>query len=287
MYPYIYLPHTTVAVQSYIVCLILAVAAALLLGYGSAVEVERLDPGATRKSLAVIAMGALLGGHVHFVVANIAAVRAAPFNVVVSPSLHAPGAVIGALFGLIATRRYVSPLRLADALAPGAGIGIAIARLGCFLNGCCFGDLCPHFWGLRFPLQHVSYLLQVDKGLLPTEATAPLPIHPLQLYFAGTGLLIAAVLYWLRPHKRYDGQLGLLFLVQFFATSAMWEPFRADTADRVYIGPFPQLLWITAAMTAVAATLLALAELRSLNQGMRTRHDRTPATHREWQRRAP
>ena len=34
--------------------------------------------------------------------------------------------------------------RFLDVVAPSLALGIALGRLGCFLNGCCYGDLCPN-----------------------------------------------------------------------------------------------------------------------------------------------
>src|SRR5262249_59119381 len=51
--------------------------------------------------------------------------------------------------------RIVRPFPLRaylDVIAPSLALGIAIGRLGCFLNGCCYGDLCPDLpWGVSFP----------------------------------------------------------------------------------------------------------------------------------------
>ena len=38
-----------------------------------------------------------------------------------------------------------------DIIAPSAAFGLAIGRLGCFLNGCCFGTTCDLPWAVRFP----------------------------------------------------------------------------------------------------------------------------------------
>ena len=38
-----------------------------------------------------------------------------------------------------------------DIIAPSAAMGLAIGRLGCFLNGCCFGTTCDLPWAVRFP----------------------------------------------------------------------------------------------------------------------------------------
>lgn len=57
------------------------------------------------------------------------------------------GAIPGGLLGyLIAWYTIVKPgklrtLQLADWLAPSIAIGIAFGRMGCFLNGCCYGDV--------------------------------------------------------------------------------------------------------------------------------------------------
>lgn len=38
-----------------------------------------------------------------------------------------------------------------DIMAPSAALGMAIGRIGCFLNGCCFGGVCDLPWAVRFP----------------------------------------------------------------------------------------------------------------------------------------
>ncbi|MFO0953157.1 MAG: prolipoprotein diacylglyceryl transferase family protein [Isosphaeraceae bacterium] len=44
------------------------------------------------------------------------------------------------------------PVRPAlDAIAPAVALGIAVGRFGCFLNGCCFGDVCDLPWAVSFP----------------------------------------------------------------------------------------------------------------------------------------
>jgi phosphatidylglycerol:prolipoprotein diacylglycerol transferase len=64
------------------------------------------------------------------------------------------GSVIGALiaFVLVTHRRKLPTLRLADVIAPGMVLGLAIGRFGCLLNGCCYGGLAEdHPCGIRFP----------------------------------------------------------------------------------------------------------------------------------------
>lgn len=42
-------------------------------------------------------------------------------------------------------------LRFLDILAPAAMLGLAFGRVGCLLNGCCFGAPCELPWAIRFP----------------------------------------------------------------------------------------------------------------------------------------
>jgi phosphatidylglycerol:prolipoprotein diacylglycerol transferase len=67
-------------------------------------------------------------------------------------------------------RRGLPPLAMADLLAPGVALGIAFGRIGCFLNGCCFGGVCDLPWAVTFPQQSTSlgfsppYAYQVQMG---------------------------------------------------------------------------------------------------------------------------
>jgi phosphatidylglycerol:prolipoprotein diacylglycerol transferase len=69
------------------------------------------------------------------------------------------GSAIGGLIaGLIARRRFlsrfnISAWKLADILAPSLAIGLCLGRIGCFLNGCCWGHVaCPESPAVHFPL---------------------------------------------------------------------------------------------------------------------------------------
>src|SRR5262249_3768076 len=151
--------------------------------------------------------------------------------------------------------------RFADGFVPTVGIGIAIARLGCFLHGCCFGTLCSWPWCLTFPRDTYIYQYHADLGVLPLRAERTLPIHPLQLYFVTAGLMIpAAAPCWLR-RKGYGGGVAWLGFVASSASTAVLEFLRADAQPRVYWGSLPQLTWMALAMSCVSFLALAVAEL--------------------------
>ena len=62
----------------------------------------------------------------------------------------------GVLGGSVAffVYRYFRPFPLRpylDAIAPAIMVGTLFGRLGCFLNGCCYGDVCNLPWAVSFP----------------------------------------------------------------------------------------------------------------------------------------
>ena len=88
------------------------------------------------------------------------------------------GASVG-LLGYAATHR-LSPLALADLLAPSMMLGLAFGRLGCMMNGCCFGGACDHAWAVTFPFASPPHVRQVERGQLFLHGLklAPQPAAP-------------------------------------------------------------------------------------------------------------
>ena len=69
-------------------------------------------------------------------------------------------------------------LELGDVLIPSLFLGIAFGRIGCFLNGCCYGDRCSLPWGVTFPMGSVPDMALVaprisghGPGLLAAAAS--------------------------------------------------------------------------------------------------------------------
>jgi phosphatidylglycerol:prolipoprotein diacylglycerol transferase len=62
-------------------------------------------------------------------------------------------------------REKVSIRWYLDIIAPSAALGLAIGRIGCFLNGCCFGSTCDLPWAVRFPFGSNPALHQWNERL--------------------------------------------------------------------------------------------------------------------------
>lgn len=78
------------------------------------------------------------------------------------------GGLIGALGAiLVFARKHKLPLLpLADMATPGMMLGLAFGRIGCFFNGCCFGDVCDAPWprSVEFPPNTPPYERQFEQG---------------------------------------------------------------------------------------------------------------------------
>jgi phosphatidylglycerol:prolipoprotein diacylglycerol transferase len=124
------------------------------------------------------------------------------------------GFIFAAAFGLHYARKHALGMgRMADLAAPWIALGLALTRIGCFLNGCCYGKVSDVPWAVRFPPGSVVHKAQVDAHLIAENAPA-LPVHPTQLYLAALNLLTFFLLYFvIRPRKRWHGQLFAWLLI--------------------------------------------------------------------------
>jgi phosphatidylglycerol:prolipoprotein diacylglycerol transferase len=122
------------------------------------------------------------------------------------------------------------PLRpFLDVIAPSLAIGIAVGRVGCFLNGCCYGDRCAGLpWGVSFPRFSPPWLEQVAGGLISREALWSLPVHPTQLYSVIDGLVLLVLLSAYYPLRRRDGEVMALLMVTYPVTRFLVEYLRND-----------------------------------------------------------
>ncbi len=71
----------------------------------------------------------------------------------------------GAIAAVIFFARHKLPLlAMADVIAPAMTLGLALGRVGCFLNGCCYGGQCTLPWAVQFPTESPVYESQLERG---------------------------------------------------------------------------------------------------------------------------
>src|SRR5262249_33603534 len=106
--------------------------------------------------------------------------------------------------------------------------GTFFGRLGCFLNGCCFGDPCRLRWAVAFPAHSPPWIQQVRLGLIAPDAVQSLPIHPTQLYSAIDALVLLLLLSAAYPLRRRDGEVMGLLMVTYPISRFLIEYLRND-----------------------------------------------------------
>jgi len=157
------------------------------------------------------------------------------------------GAYIGGMAGaLLACRAWRFPaLRFLDLAAPSVALAIVLGRIGCFLNGCCYGALCDLPWGVGYPAGSGAHEAHQAAHLIGAGGLS-LPVHPTQLYEALYCSVLFALLLLYRRRPRRDGELiALLFL--FYPLGRFLNEFlRADDRGMLGIISYPQALALVA-----------------------------------------
>jgi phosphatidylglycerol---prolipoprotein diacylglyceryl transferase len=152
------------------------------------------------------------------------------------------GGLAAALFSwwLIAKILVLPFLELTDRLAPHVGIGAAITRIGCFLNGCCYGKVTDLPWAVVFPIGSPVHINQVYFSESPF-LLIPQPVHPTQLYEMAAGLLAALVSWLVYRRRPGDGVaaavFGLVFTMGRFITYFFRDFSQASHLSNLIRGP--------------------------------------------------
>lgn len=142
-------------------------------------------------------------------------------------------------------RRRVDFLPLADVLAPQVSLGIGITRLGCFLNGCCYGKVTDGPLGVSFP-ETCSAGWETGCAML----------HPTQLYASAGGFLVFGLLLLWERRDTTPGATFARFLLFYGIARILVDLFRHyDPSD---VGPLGLTTsqWISLGLMGIGGWLL-------------------------------
>jgi phosphatidylglycerol:prolipoprotein diacylglycerol transferase len=164
------------------------------------------------------------------------------------------GGVLGGTAGFLlywSIRRF--PFRpILDVVAPSLALAVAIGRLGCFLNGCCYGDRCSLPWAVSFPRFSPPWVAQRTAGLIQPGAPWSLPVHPTQLYSFIDGMILLFLLSAYYPLRRRDGEVMALLMVTYPITRALIEYLRNDEAAQFAGLTISQLISLALLLAGIA-----------------------------------
>lgn len=121
----------------------------------------------------------------------------------------------GLLSAILYLRRNKAPVfRVLDMAAPFIGLAHAIGRIGCFLNGCCYGR--PVSWGIYSPVS--------SERLIPVQLISSLDL---------LAVFIILRLLEERPHR--PGSITACYLI-FSSLERFMVEFLRDDSTRNYFG---------------------------------------------------
>lgn len=119
--------------------------------------------------------------------------------------------------------KKVSLLAAGDVCAVSWPLAYAVGRIGCLLNGCCYGGVCNLPWAVRFPDENHPNILTA-------------PSHPVQLYASLINLgFFFFMVRWERRRRR-DGELFWGYIALYGLYRYAMEFFRAGTTS-TYVVP--------------------------------------------------
>ena len=166
-------------------------------------------------------VGGYIGGRLAYVIYDWDYFVANPLEIIGFAGLAQNGMIIGiigaALIYMGVTRmRFSTLLSIGDAVAVGMPLALAIARIGCIINGCCTGTVAPNLpWAIVYT--HLN-------------SVAPLnvPMHPTQIYHLLWGLIVFAVVWRLRGKFKPEGCLAFFGFCLFAAGDLGIRVLRTD-----------------------------------------------------------
>ncbi len=167
------------------------------------------------------------------------------------------GLISAGLVGIILARLLKYDIwPLTDVLAPALGIGLAIMRIGCYLNGCCFGKPTNLPWGIKFPLgsnPHKYYLANIvdKKSLSFLDLISSPKIHPTQLYELLAALIITLIVIYLIKKRTPPGVPFLIFTLLFSLFRWFNSYLRVPAPTLTVIPSFYPLLYLSISILAL------------------------------------
>jgi phosphatidylglycerol---prolipoprotein diacylglyceryl transferase len=155
------------------------------------------------------------------------------------------GGLLGAMAACMIYFRWkkMPVWKMADVLAPSIALGSVFGRIGCLLNGCCYGRECSLPWAIHFPVGHETHGFGV---------------HPTEIYDALLNLILYLALAWLFRRKKFDGQIFAAYLMGYAIFRSIVEAFRGDyPADHIHGGILTsaQLLSVPIFLAGLALTI--------------------------------
>ncbi|MDD6810830.1 MAG: prolipoprotein diacylglyceryl transferase [Lachnospiraceae bacterium] len=176
------------------------------------------------------------------------------------------GAVIAAFLTLYVYCRVKkqSFFQIADICVPGLVLGQAIGRWGNFMNREVFGEYTDNLFAMRLPIEAVRSR-DISAGIAAqiVDGTNYIQVHPTFLYECVWNLALLCIMMLYRSHKKFTGEIVLLYLGGYGLGRAWIEGIRTD---QLYVMgttiPVSQMLAIVLVVMAIVAEIVIRSRMR-------------------------
>ncbi|MFP4498092.1 MAG: prolipoprotein diacylglyceryl transferase [Vulcanimicrobiota bacterium] len=197
----------------------------VLLVMKSTRQIEKFDMDTALDCSIYAIIGGVIGSRLLYVFLNFKDYLEKPLQIlnVREGGLSWHGALIGGFIALLmlAAKKKMPVWKLSDFTSVHVTVALAIGRIGCFLNGCCYGKLTDCPLGVEFKSAHI-------EGLR----------HPTQLYESALLIVTFFILLWWWKRKKFDGEMTLAMFGTYGVIRLIVEFFRYNTPDQ-YPGASP------------------------------------------------
>ena len=182
-----------------------------------------------------ILISGLIGARIVYVMVNFKGYLQNPLEIIMYQKgglVFYGGFIAAVIVGILfLKRKHLEVWKIVDIVAPSVALGHSIGRIGCFLNGCCYGREASPPWGIKFPPES------------PAGMTG-YPVIPTQLYSALSLLIIFFILRSKRRKKKFTGEIFWLYLVLYPLFRFFLEILRGDPRGHIFFLSTSQFLSI-------------------------------------------
>ena len=182
------------------------------------------------------------------------------------------GGVIAAVISVLvlAKVKHLSAPQIFDTIAMALLNGQMLGRWGNFFNREAFGGYTDSLFAMRLPLDAVrssDVTEQMRRHIERIDGVSYIQVHPTFLYESLWCMVLLIILFAYRKHKKYEGELFLMYLFGYGLGRFWIEGLRTDQL-KMWITGFPVSQALAVVLMAVSAVLFVVRYRSEKKKGM-------------------
>lgn len=252
---------------------------------------SRQNPGDYMDLTIIVVIVSVIGARLFYVIFSWDMYKGNPLSIL---NIRQGGmAIYGAFFAAVpavfifAFFRQLSAAQMLDTVCIGLTAGQAIGKWGNFFNREAFGEYTDGLFAMRLPVDAVRISDITDRmrnHIETVERVRYIQAHPTFLYESAWCVLLVVFLFFYHRHKKFQGELFLLYLFGYGLGRVWIEGLRTDSLMLPFFS-IPVSQMISAVLVIVCPIIIV--RKRILEERARFRRGRNRNTLRQGKRKAP